>query len=147
VVAVRYMFIIISIVLLWDDSVAFFVLLFDAGYYWIDSKGEICPVCRWANDSVHYSILYSHICADCEHHFPWIHSEPVEGRAGIGQAICSLVIKNYTIVYVKVSATVTTPQPFYGPFSGTTRVSWCQKRTGWSGSTGAQPDGRCVCLC
>jgi len=23
----------------------------------------------------------------------------------------------------------TTPQPFYGPFSGTTRVSWCQKRT------------------
>jgi len=21
------------------------------------------------------------------------------------------------------------PQPFYGPFSGTTRVSWCQKRT------------------
>jgi len=25
--------------------------------------------------------------------------------------------------------TTTTPQPFYGPFSGTTRVSWCQKRT------------------
>jgi len=22
-----------------------------------------------------------------------------------------------------------TPQPFYGPFSGTTQVSWCQKRT------------------
>jgi len=22
----------------------------------------------------------------------------------------------------------TTPQPFYGPFSGNTRVSWCQKR-------------------
>jgi len=23
------------------------------------------------------------------------------------------------------------PQPFYGPFSGTTRVSRCQKRTSW----------------
>jgi len=23
----------------------------------------------------------------------------------------------------------TTPQLFYGPFSGTTQVSWCQKRT------------------
>jgi len=25
--------------------------------------------------------------------------------------------------------TPTTPQPFYGPFSRTTRVSWCQKRS------------------
>jgi len=31
-----------------------------------------------------------------------------------------------------------TPQPFYGPFSGTTRVSWCQKRT--SGLYGARED-------
>jgi len=23
------------------------------------------------------------------------------------------------------------PQPFYGPFSGITRVSWCQKRSSW----------------
>jgi len=30
------------------------------------------------------------------------------------------------------------PQPFYGPFSGTTRVSWCQKRT--SGLYGARED-------
>jgi len=30
----------------------------------------------------------------------------------------------------------TTPQPFYGPFSGTTRVSRCQKRT--SGLYGAR---------
>jgi len=30
------------------------------------------------------------------------------------------------------------PQPFYGPFSGTTRVSWCQKRT--SGLYGAKED-------
>jgi len=29
-------------------------------------------------------------------------------------------------------------QPFYGPFSGTTRVSWCQKRT--SGLYGASGD-------
>jgi len=34
--------------------------------------------------------------------------------------------------------TTTTPQPFYGPFSGTTRVSWCQKRT--SGLHGARGD-------
>jgi len=30
----------------------------------------------------------------------------------------------------------TTPQPFYGPFSGTTRESWCQKST--SGLYGAR---------
>jgi len=30
------------------------------------------------------------------------------------------------------------PQPFYGPFSGTTRVSQCQKRT--SGLYGARED-------
>jgi len=29
-------------------------------------------------------------------------------------------------------------QPFYGPFSGTTRVSWCQKKT--SGLSGARED-------
>jgi len=34
--------------------------------------------------------------------------------------------------------TTTTPQPFYGPFSGTTQVSWCQKRT--SGLYGARED-------
>jgi len=33
----------------------------------------------------------------------------------------------------------TTPQPFYGPFSGTTRVRRCQKRT--SGLYGAREDG------
>jgi len=33
----------------------------------------------------------------------------------------------------------TTPQPFYGPFSRTTRVSWCQKRT--SGLYGARGQG------
>jgi len=26
----------------------------------------------------------------------------------------------------------TTPQPFYGPYSGTTRVSRCQKRNFWT---------------
>jgi len=34
--------------------------------------------------------------------------------------------------------TTTTPQPFYGPCSGTTQVSWCQKRT--SGLYGARED-------
>ena len=28
--------------------------------------------------------------------------------------------------------TTTTPQPFYGPFSGTTRVSRCQKENFWT---------------
>jgi len=32
----------------------------------------------------------------------------------------------------------TTPQPFYGPFPGSTRVSRCQKRT--SGLYGARED-------
>ena len=34
--------------------------------------------------------------------------------------------------------TITTPQKFYGPFSGTTQVSRCQKRT--SGLYGARED-------
>jgi len=33
---------------------------------------------------------------------------------------------------------VVPPQPFYGPFSGTTQVRWCQKRT--SGLFGARED-------
>jgi len=37
-----------------------------------------------------------------------------------------------------LSPECTTPQPFYGPFSGTTRVSRCQKRT--SGLYGARED-------
>jgi len=36
------------------------------------------------------------------------------------------------------TTTTTTPQPFYGRFSGTTRVSWCQKRT--SGLYGSRED-------
>jgi len=36
------------------------------------------------------------------------------------------------------STTTTPPQPFYGPFSGTIWVSWCQKRT--SGLYGARED-------
>jgi len=32
----------------------------------------------------------------------------------------------------------TTPQAFYGPFSGTNRVSWCHNRT--SGLYGARED-------
>jgi len=38
----------------------------------------------------------------------------------------------------KSSTVTTTPQPFCGPYSGTTRVSHCQKRT--SGLYGAQED-------
>jgi len=38
--------------------------------------------------------------------------------------LCLLVNhKTLSLIYI------TTPQPFYGPFSGTTRVSRCQKRT------------------
>ena len=36
----------------------------------------------------------------------------------------------------KMAIEDTTPQPFYGPFSRTTRVSWCQKST--SGLYGAR---------
>jgi len=39
---------------------------------------------------------------------------------------------------VRISVTTTPPQPFYGPFSGTTWVSQCQKRT--SGLYGARED-------
>jgi len=40
--------------------------------------------------------------------------------------------------WMYATTTTTTPQSFYGPFSGTTRVSWCQKRT--SGLSGARED-------
>jgi len=30
---------------------------------------------------------------------------------------------------VKTKSSTTTTKPFYSPFSGTTRVRWCQKRT------------------
>ena len=54
--------------------------------------------------------------------------------------ICAVVISMplkritqelYHCVYLryKMDAENTTPQPFYGPFFGTTRVSRCQKRT------------------
>ena len=39
---------------------------------------------------------------------------------------------------VPLSQTTTQQQPFYGPFSGTTRVSRCQKKT--SGLSGARED-------
>jgi len=42
-----------------------------------------------------------------------------------------------TVVVIS-TATTTPPQPFYGPFSGTIRVSQCQKRT--SGLYGARED-------
>jgi len=37
-----------------------------------------------------------------------------------------------------VMSLTTTPQPFYGPFTGTTRVSRCQKKN--SGLYGARED-------
>ena len=41
-------------------------------------------------------------------------------------------------ILAKHDTTTTTPQPLYGPFSGTTRVSRCQNRT--SGLYGARED-------
>jgi len=41
-------------------------------------------------------------------------------------------------IYILRHLWLTTPQPFYGPFSGTTRVSRCQKIT--SGLYGARGD-------
>jgi len=45
-----------------------------------------------------------------------------------------LCLKNVTTLSnynseIHESVLITTPRPFYGPFSGTIRVSWCQKRT------------------
>ena len=52
------------------------------------------------------------------------------------------VVNSFTLGVVGLSVNLShhthTPQPFYGPFSGTTRVSWCQKRT--SGLYGARED-------
>jgi len=44
----------------------------------------------------------------------------------------------FAMYFALTTTTITTPQPFYGPFSGTTRVSRCQKRT--SGLYGARGD-------
>jgi len=48
-----------------------------------------------------------------------------------------IVLKKLYLTQQKHTYT-TTPQPFYGPFTGTTRVSWWQKRT--SGLYGARED-------
>jgi len=45
-------------------------------------------------------------------------------------------LRNCYQQYLSCTTTTTTPQPFYGPFSGTTRVSQWQKRT--SGLYGAR---------
>jgi len=45
---------------------------------------------------------------------------------------------HWRFFWLLITTTTTTPQPFYGPFSGTTRVSRCQKRT--SGLYGARGD-------
>jgi len=44
-------------------------------------------------------------------------------------------------VLYQFAAVHLSPQPFYGPFSGTTRVSRCQKRT-YSGLHGAREDNK-----
>jgi len=52
-------------------------------------------------------------------------------------AVMSMSVGARTVVRTVHTAT-TTPQPFYRPFSGTTWVSRCQKRT--SGFYGARED-------
>jgi len=47
-------------------------------------------------------------------------------------------IQNVVISHKLYEMETPPPQPFYGPFSGTTRVSQCQKRT--SGLYGARGD-------
>jgi len=51
-------------------------------------------------------------------------------------AVMSVYVGERTVV--RTVHTTTTPQPFYRPFSGTTWVSQCQKRT--SGLYGARED-------
>jgi len=48
------------------------------------------------------------------------------------------MVQERDIVTMEPSSPPPPPQPFYGPFSGTTRVSRCQKRT--SGLYGARED-------
>jgi len=44
----------------------------------------------------------------------------------------------YATIYCNHEGSIPPPQPFYGPFSGTTWVSQCQKRT--FGLYGARED-------
>jgi len=65
-----------------------------------------------------------------------IHMQPFYGHyvfVFISQNRQHLAVRKNT-----ANATTTTPQPLYGPFSGTTQVSRCQKRT--SGLCGARED-------
>jgi len=56
-----------------------------------------------------------------------------------GSTIPSYQRQKYQLISsLEVDFTTTPAQPFYGSFSGTTRVSWCQKRT--SGLYGARED-------
>jgi len=58
--------------------------------------------------------------------------EDLAKKNGIGLQFCVHYVKPF------VKALHAIPQPFYGHFSGTTRVSRCQKRT--SGLYGARED-------
>jgi len=70
------------------------------------------------------------------------HREPIvdvkpSGIDTSGQ--CDAVVKKLRLLYHHIRCEQHTPtQPFYGPFSGTTQVSRCQKRT--SGLYGARED-------
>jgi len=55
-----------------------------------------------------------------------------------GHSLVRVLFLPVYILLLLSSSVTTTPQPFYGPFSGTTRVSQCQKRT--SGLYGARED-------
>jgi len=59
-----------------------------------------------------------------------------DSQFGAGNFISAIFL--LLAYYNKASNHTTTPQPFYGPFSGTIRVSQCQKRT--SGLYGARED-------
>jgi len=59
-------------------------------------------------------------------------SSSAPSEKGLQRSAMYCASKSLSVTYT------TTPQPFYGPFSGTTRVSRCQKRT--SGLYGARED-------
>jgi len=65
-------------------------------------------------------------------HSVYIHTQQKPSSRDSSDSIIAAGIEIYSEIYTTI------PQPFYGPFSGTTRVSRCQKRT--SGLYGASKD-------
>ena len=94
--------------------------------------------CHFPSDSVYILFLNFSNCSGSRHRLRKRQS-PTREHYSLTLSSLSLLCKRHCSHYTgspMPNTTTTTPQLFYGPFSRTTQVSWCQKKT--SGLYGAR---------